>query len=120
MQPAITQQPGNVSVTAGQTALPVIAARTGLYQWRRSNDGGQRSSMWLARDPEQFSSAAAALADDGAVLGSASVPRSGPGGVDLPFDSQAATLTVVPAAVALAFTQQPQSMAVVAGPDREP
>ncbi len=116
VQPAITQQPGNVSVTAGQTASFAVAATgPGLsYQWRRSNDGGQRFVDVAGATQSSFS-LAAALADDGAQFRARVCSRSGSPAVSTCLDSQAATLTVVPAAVAPAFTQQPQSMAVVAG-----
>jgi len=115
-QPVITRQPGNASVTPGQTAsFEVAATGPGLtYQWRRSNDGGQ-TFVDIAGQTQSSTGLIAASTDDGAQFRARVCARSGSPAVPVCVDSNAATLTVLPVAVAPAFTQHPQSTTIVAG-----
>ena len=104
--PSITTQPANQTVTAGQTASFAVAASgtTPLsYQWRKNgaNISGATSSSYTT--PPTTS------ADDGAQF---MVVVSNTAGS---ITSNAATLTVTPAAVAPSITTQPANQTVTAG-----
>ena len=104
--PVITQQPADLSVTAGQPASFSVTA-TGAaplsYQWQR---GG--SDIAGATQPS-YTIPAAALGDSGAVF---RVVVSNAGGS---VTSQTAALTVTQSAPVLTITQQPADLGVVAG-----
>ncbi len=105
ISPAITTQPQNLSVTAGQSAsFSVVASGTAplSYQWKK---GGVNISGATAAT---FNIANAQAAD----AASYTVVVSNVAGS---VTSNAATLTVNPAAVAPAITQQPQSLVLNPG-----
>ncbi len=104
--PTITQQPANLSVTAGQGASFTVAA-TGTaplsYQWQRGSvdiPGATGTTYTLA---------ATVVGDSGATFRAVVTNLAGSA------TSNAATLTVATAAPVLTITQQPASTSVVAG-----
>jgi len=102
--PTITTQPADLSVTVGQVATFTVAAQGTAplhYQW-------QKGTANIGTDAAAFSipSAQAGDADTYAVT-----ITNGVGSVT----SRAATLTVSPAPIAPAITQQPASQAVAVG-----
>jgi hypothetical protein len=104
--PTITTQPANQAVTTGQTATFSVAA-TGTaplsYQWQKNavNISGATSSS--------YTTPATALSDDGATF--KVVVSNARGSVT----SNAATLSVTPAAVAPTIITQPANQTVTAG-----
>ena len=104
--PTITQQPGDLSVTAGQAASFGVVA-TGdaplAFQWQR---GGADIAGATAAT---YTLAATAIGDDGATF--RVLVSNGSGSAT----SNAATLTVTASAPVLTITQQPASTVVVAG-----
>jgi hypothetical protein len=104
--PAITAQPANRSVTAGQTATFSVTA-TGpapiSYQWHKNgaNIGGANAAS--------YTTPATTNADNGARF---SVVVSNPGGS---VTSNTATLTVTAAPVAPSITSHPANRTVAAG-----
>lgn len=111
VQPTITQQPANQAVTAGQTATFSVAASGSnlTYQWQRSNDNGQSFSNIGGATAASYTTAATALSDNGAMF----LVRVCSAAACV--DSGAATLTVTPSVTLPTFTQQPASIAVLAG-----
>ena len=103
--PAITQQPADTSVTAGQNASFSVAA-TGTapltYQW-------QRNGVNIAGATTATYAFVTSLADSGAVFRAVVTNCAGSA------TSSGATLTVTAAAPVLTITQQPVSTSVVAG-----
>jgi hypothetical protein len=104
--PTITTQPGNQTVTAGQTAtFTVVAAGTAplSYQWQKNgvNIAGATSTS--------YTTPVTTTGDSGA---SFAVVVSNTAGT---VTSAAATLTVNPAAVAPTITTQPGNQTVTAG-----
>ena len=103
--PTITTQPGNQTVTAGQTAtFSVVASGSSLtYQWRKNgaNISGATASS--------YTTPATATTDSGSTF---SVVVSNAGGS---VTSNNATLTVNAAATAPSITTQPASQTVTAG-----
>ena len=104
--PAITTQPGNQTVTAGQTATFGVAA-TGTaplsYQWKKNgaNISGATSAS--------YTTPATTTADNGSTFVVAVSNTAGTA------TSTAATLTVSAAAIAPAITTQPGNQTVTAG-----
>ena len=104
--PTITQQPANVTVTAGQSASFTVAA-TGdaplAYQW-------QRNGVAIAgATSTTYTLAATVLGDSGATF--RAVVTNGAGSAT----SNNATLTVTAAAPVLTITPQPANVSVTAG-----
>ncbi|HKD52439.1 MAG TPA: immunoglobulin domain-containing protein, partial [Candidatus Acidoferrum sp.] len=104
--PAITTQPANQTVTAGQTAaFSVVATGTAplAYQWNKNGAAisGATSST--------YTTPAATSSDNGAQF--AVVVSNSAGSVT----SATATLTVNPTAAAPTITTQPVNQAVTAG-----
>ena len=104
--PTITQQPADLTVTAGQPASFTVAA-TGTaplaYQW-------QRNGVAIAgATTTTYTIAATVLGDSGAVFRAVVTNVAGSA------TSNNATLTVVAAAPVLTITQQPANTSVVAG-----
>ena len=113
--PTITQQPASVSIVDGNRAefrVVATAPDTLAISWQRSNDGG---TTWttVQASGDAYALAPARLADTGARF-RAQVCNALGTALNCIF-SDVATLTVVPATVAPAFTQQPQSTSVVEG-----
>ncbi|MEO5844357.1 MAG: hypothetical protein ABIQ33_05900, partial [Caldimonas sp.] len=104
--PMVTSQPANVSVTAGAAASFNVAA-TGdaplAYQWQRNG------TDIVGANATTYAIAAATVADSGATF--RAVVANGAGSAT----SNAAVLTVTPAAPVLTVTAQPANTAVVAG-----
>ncbi len=104
--PTITQQPTNVTVTAGQPASFTVAASGTApltYQW-------QRNGVDIAgANATTYAIAATALADSGAAF------RAIASNVAGSATSNAATLTVTASAPVLTITPQPANASVVAG-----
>ena len=104
--PSITTQPGNQTVTAGQTASFSVTA-TGTaplsYQWRKNgtNISGATSSS--------YTTPATTTSDSGSTFSVVVTNSAGSA------TSNNATLTVNPAAVAPSITSQPASQTVTAG-----
>ena len=104
--PSITSQPGNQTVTAGQTATFSVSA-TGTaplsYQWRKNgaNISGATSSS--------YTTPATTTADSGSTFSVVVTNSAGSA------TSNNATLTVNAAAVAPSITSQPASQTVTAG-----
>ncbi|MCI1192805.1 hypothetical protein MOJ79_13240 [Calidifontimicrobium sp. SYSU G02091] len=113
--PTITQQPQDVTTTAGNRAefrVAATAPNTLVIHWQRSNDGG---ATWADTGTvgEVYALAPAQLADNDARLRASVCSQLG---VQLNcVTSRVATLTVTAATVAPVFTQQPQSITVVEG-----
>ncbi|MEW5879741.1 MAG: immunoglobulin domain-containing protein [Pseudomonadota bacterium] len=113
--PTITQQPQDVTTTAGNRAefrVAATAPNTLVIHWQRSNDGG---ATWANTGivGEVYALAPAQLADNGARLRASVCSQLG---AQLNcVTSRVATLTVTAATVAPVFTQQPQSISVVEG-----
>ena len=104
--PTITQQPADLTVTAGQPASFTVAA-TGTaplaYQW-------QRNGVDIAEATgTTYSIVTTVLGDSGAVFRAVVTNAAGSA------TSNNATLTVTAAAPVLTITQQPASLSVVAG-----
>jgi len=104
--PAITTQPVNQTVTAGQTAtFSVVASGTAplSYQWQKNgvNIAGATSAS--------YTTPATTTADSGATFDVVVTNTAGSA------TSNAATLTVSPAPVAPAITTQPVNQTVTAG-----
>lgn len=105
--PAITTQPQNATVTAGQTAtFTVVATGTAplAYQWRRN--GADIAGATSA----SYTTPATTVADSGAVF-SVRISNAAP----TPAVSNGATLTVNALPTAPAITTQPQNATVTAG-----
>ena len=104
--PTITQQPADLTVTAGQPASFTVAASGTAplaYQW-------QRNGVAIAgATTTTYTIAATVLADSGAVFRAVVTNVAGSA------TSNNATLTVVAAAPVLTITQQPANTTVVAG-----
>ena len=104
--PTITQQPANLSVTAGQPASFAVAA-TGTaplaYQWQR--DGADI----VGATATTYALATTALTDSGALFRAVVTNVAGSA------TSNAATLTVTVSAPVLTITPQPADSTVVAG-----
>jgi hypothetical protein len=103
--PAITQEPGDVSVVAGQSAtFSVSASGTAplTYQWRRNGTD-------IGTNAANHTTAATTLADNDAKF---TVTVSNAAGN---ADSAEATLTVTSAPVAPTITGQPQNRTVTVG-----
>ncbi len=104
--PTITPQPADISVTAGQAASFTVGA-TGTaplsYQWQR---GGVDIS---GANGTTYTLPATVLGDTGATFRAVVTNAAGSA------TSNAATLTVLASAPVLTITQQPASIAVVAG-----
>ncbi len=107
---AITVQPAAVTTTAGQPAsFSVTASGTApTYQWSLSADGGATWSDIASATMASYTIAATALSDNGRHL------RVRVSNGANAVTSQAALLTVNPAPVAPAITQQPADASVTA------
>lgn len=104
--PMITSQPANVSVTAGMAAsFTVVAVGDAplAYQWQRNG------ADIVGATATTYAIAAATVGDGGAAF------RAVVANVAGAATSNAATLTVTPAAPVLAITAQPANASVVAG-----
>jgi hypothetical protein len=104
--PAITMQPSNMTVTAGQTAtFSVVASGTAplTYQWRKN------SANIAGATGSGYTTAATTSADNGAKFDV--VVSNSPGNIT----SAQATLTVSSAPVAPTITTQPVNQTVNAG-----
>ncbi len=104
--PTITQQPADLTVTAGQPATFTVAASGTAplaYQWQRNG------AAIAGATGTTYSIAATVLGDSGAVFRATVTNVAGSA------TSNNATLTVVAAAPVLTITQQPANTSVVAG-----
>src|SRR5881396_2185038 len=104
--PAISTQPGNQTVTAGQTAtFTVVATGTAplAYQWQKN--GANIAGATAA----SYTTPATTTSDSGSALAVVVTNTAGT------VTSSAATLTVNPAPVAPAITTQPANQTVTAG-----
>ena len=104
--PTITQQPADLTVTAGQPASFTVAASGTAplaYQWQRNG------AAIAGATSTTYTIAATVLGDSGAVFRAVVTNVAGSA------TSNNATLTVVAAAPVLTITQQPASISVVAG-----
>jgi photosystem II stability/assembly factor-like uncharacterized protein len=113
--PTITQQPASIAVVEGNRAefrVVASAPNTLAINWQRSDDAG---ATWttVQTSGDSYALAPARLADNGARF-RAQVCNGLGVALNCVF-SDAATLTVTPAAVAPVFTAQPQSLSVVEG-----
>lgn len=111
LAPQITQQPGDVTIAAGQNALFTVAATGTLlsYQWERSNDGGATFAPIAGATAPTCTLIGARSGDDGARL--RVVVTGGAGSIT----SVAARLTVTATPLAPTITAQPQALTVPAG-----
>ena len=104
--PTITQQPADLTVTAGQPASFTVAASGSAplsYQWQRNgvDVAGATSTT--------YSIATTVLGDSGATFRAVATNVAGSA------TSNSATLTVTASAPVLTITQQPANLSVVAG-----
>jgi alpha-tubulin suppressor-like RCC1 family protein len=111
--PIITTQPANASVVEPATAsFSVIAIGTPplLYQWQKSDDGGQKFIDIPAANAASYATPATRAASDNGDRFRVRVSN-----LEGSTTSQAATLTVTVNVVAPAITTQPQSQSVAVG-----
>ncbi len=104
--PMITTQPANVNVTAGAAASFTVAASGDAplaYQWQRNGTDIAGATATT------YAIAAASVADSGAAFRVVVVNGAGSA------TSNAATLTVTPAAPVITITAQPANATVIAG-----
>jgi hypothetical protein len=107
---AITTQPANQSVVAGNVAsFNVVATDASGYQWQLSTDGGANFSAVNGATAAGYSTAATTLGDNGAQY------RVVVSGNANSVTSAAATLTVTAVPAAPVFTTQPANVSIVAG-----
>lgn len=116
-QPSITEQPANQSVTAGQSALFRVSASAvnPTFQWQRSEPNSTTFVDIVGATSGLYTIPSTLLSDSGTRYRARVCTSGGIPMVTACIASDAAELTVVPAAVAPAFTQQPQSISVVEG-----
>ena len=113
-QPAITQQPQNRNVLAGQTATFSVAA-TGAnlsYQW--SSFRGQNQAVIFGATQPSYTTSVTTLADDNTFF-TVEVCSNRGTAPPLCINSDAALLRVAPVVVAPTFVQAPQSIGVQSG-----
>ncbi len=119
VQPTITQQPANASITAGQTATFNVVATAPApfltYQWQQAGAGATAFADIPGATAAAYTTPAAVIADNGNRYRVKVCTRGGTPTVDTCVFSSEAVLTVAPAATPPAFTTQPQSMSVVVG-----
>jgi photosystem II stability/assembly factor-like uncharacterized protein len=119
VQPTITQQPANASITAGQTATFNVVATAPApfltYQWQQAGAGATAFADIPGATAAAYTTPAAVIGDHGNRYRVKVCTRGGTPTVDTCVFSSEAVLTVVPAATPPAFTTQPQSMSVVQG-----
>lgn len=108
----ITVQPADRSVVAGTTAtFDVVASHATSYQWQSSTNGGSSFADMGGATSASYTTPVTALADSGTRY------RVVVSGADNHITSSSATLTVTPAPVAPAITQQPADQTITAGQD---
>jgi hypothetical protein len=112
VMPAFTNQPANLTVTAGQTAtFAIVASGTAplSYQWQRSNDNGTTWNTVSGASSASYTTAVCGTSDNGARFRCVATNAAGNA------TSNAAALTVTSAVTAPSITAQPASQTVTAG-----
>jgi streptogramin lyase len=113
--PAITTQPSNQTVTAGQSATFSVVASGTLplsYQWQRSNDGGTtwtNVTTGTGGTAASYTTGMTTISDSGAKFRAMATNSAGS------VNSNMATLTVNASPVAPSITTQPLDQSVTAG-----
>jgi hypothetical protein len=110
--PAITSQPLNKSVTAGQAAtFAIVASGTPAptFQWQKSTDSGVTWANIVGATTSSYTTPATILTDNGSTFRCVATNSAGSA------TSNAATLAVNAASVAPAITSQPVNKSVTAG-----
>ena len=97
---------------AGTTAtFDVVASHATSYQWQSSTNGGSSFADMGGATSASYTTPVTALADSGTRY------RVVVSGADNHITSSSATLTVTPAPVAPAITEQPADQTITAGQD---